>query len=36
LTGRDVTLLVLIGLVAGAMLGFAFGSGMIQLHGALR
>jgi uncharacterized membrane protein len=36
LTGRDVTLLVLLGLVTGAMLGFALGSGLIYVHVVFR
>jgi uncharacterized membrane protein len=36
LTTRDVTLLILLGMVAGAMLGFAFGSGLIYVHVVFR
>lgn len=36
MNGRDVTLLVLLGAVAGAMLGFALGSEMIYFHAVFR
>jgi uncharacterized membrane protein len=35
-TTRDVWLLVVLGMVAGAMLGFAFGSGLIYVHVVFR
>jgi uncharacterized membrane protein len=36
MTTRDVTLLILLGVVAGAMLGFALGSGLIYVHAVFR
>lgn len=36
MTCRDLWLLVLMGAVAGAMLGFALGSGLIYVHVVFR